>query len=690
MASTDVAVARVVKTACSICPQACGMNVHIENGRVVRVSGIADHPVNRGRLCPKGAVIADIACAPDRLRHPMKKVNGDWQQVSWDEALDIIAEKLTDIKEKSGARSFIYHMGEMRNGAIATARRFCDVYGTPNVISSDSMCIRTRGTVHRLTFGRGRFYDPKNARCVLVWGNNPDNSGFPQADYIDDARKNGAKLIVIDPRRTSIARRADILAQPRPGTDCALGLGILGVVIEERLYDSEFVAKWTTGFDKLVEHLKNYPLTEIERITWVPAETIRQIARMFATNGPATVVQGGNSLDQCTSGTQTNRVIAILEAITANVDVPGGLVKPGTVPLSPMRLPERLKEYPLGAEKYPFSYQVAGYVIGEGQAMVVPDVILSGQPYPIKAMFITGANLAITWPDATKMATALRALDFLVVMDLFMTETARMAHLVLPAATFLEADEIPTLPMLPRSRRWLMVQKKVVDLPECWPDIKFWLKLAHRMGYHTDFPWQNEQEVLDYMLKPTGLTLRELQEEKTGGVEFGFDRYRAYEKDGFPTPSGKVEIYSETMAKAGYGPLPAYVESPEGPLSNPEMFKEYPVILTTGGRYKEFLHSGHRNIARLRRIDPEPFAELHPQTAAKYGIAGDDVMVIENKRGRIEMKARLTEDIIPGVLHVPHGWPQANADVLTDGTPSDPVTGFPVLKQLLCRISKKA
>jgi len=693
ISASSVAESQIVKTVCFLCPQACGMNVYVEQGKVTKVEGMPEHPLNRGKLCSKAEAVVDFVYAPDRLRHPLKRENGDWKQISWDEALNIIVARLKEVKERYGARALVFHYGGAVAGAasLMMAERFCDVYGTPNILSADSLCIRIRGTAQRLTLGRGRFYDPQNASCILVWGNNPDNSGLPQAMHIWDSREKGAKLIVIDPRSTPIAKRADIHARPRPGTDCALALGLLNVIIGEKLYDSEFVDKWTVGFDKLAEHVKRHPLPEIEKITWVPTETIREIARIFATTKPATIVQGGNSLDQCASGAQTNRAITILEAITGNLDVPGGFVLTGTVPLSPFRVPGKTKELPLGADKYPFAYKVAGNVIGEGQEMILPEAILTGEPYPIKAMFISSSNLAVTFPNSLKMVEALKKLDFIVVTDLFMTPTARLAHLVLPVSSFLEKDEIPIFPNIDRNRRYIMLVKKVIEVPECWSDLKIWLELARRMGYSEYFPWKDEEEVIEYLLKPSGLTVKQLREDKPGGLSLGFDRYKEYEKRGrFPTPSGKVEIYSERMERFGYDPLPTYRESPEAPLSNPELAKEYPLILTTGARYEGYSHSRFRNIPRLLQLAPEPLAEIHPQTAAKYGIVDSEMAVVETRRGSIEIKTNVTEDIVPGVIHIPHGWAQANVDVLTDESPTDPVSGFPALHQLLCKIREKS
>ncbi|MBI4285768.1 MAG: molybdopterin-dependent oxidoreductase [Chloroflexi bacterium] len=682
---------RPITTVCQLCPQACGMDVYVENGRIVKVAGTPNHPVNWGHLCAKAAAVMDIEYAADRLTYPMKRVNGNFKRISWDEALDTIVAKLKKIQATDGPRATILYPGALF-GEIAgfgLARRFLDIYGSPNVFSGDSMCIRIRGTAHRLTFGRGRYYDPWHSKCILLWGNNPDNSGMPVGLRVWDARAKGAKLIVIDPRNIPIAKKADIHVRPRPGTDAALGLGILNVIINEGFYDEDFVARWTVGFDKLAEHVKQYPLSLVEKITWVPADKIREIARMFAANAPATIVQGGNSLDQCTSGAQTNRIISILEAITGNLDVPGGFVLTGVVPMNQLRLPERIKEIPPGSDKFPFSFEVAGYSYGEGQGMVMPDIILTEKPYRIRAMFVPGSNLVLTWPDAAKMVSALKKLEFLVVNEMFMTETAQLAHLVLPAASFLEKESLGILPNIDKNMRYVMLGKKVVEPPgECWGDLKYWLELSKRMGYQADVPWQTEEEVIDYLLKPAGLSVTMLRDEKPEGVSYGFPRYKEYEKKGFPTASGKVEIYSDLMAKYDYAPLPVYVESPEGPMSNPELAKEYPLTLTTGARYQEFTHSRQRNIPAFRKMVPGPVATVNTATAARYGIKNGDRIFVETKRGRIELEADVTEDILPETVHIAHGWPEANVNLLTDGSPVDPVSGFPSLHQLLCRIGK--
>jgi anaerobic selenocysteine-containing dehydrogenase len=683
---------KVVKTACQLCLGRCGINVHIKDGRIVRIEGMPEHPVSQGKICIKGRSLAEWVYSPNRLRHPMRRRNGEWEPISWDEALDTIASRLKELKEAHGARALAVCFGFifLTQGLIAAmdlVRRFTDIYGTPNVFSVDSMCYRHRLIAQILTGGRVFIADPENAKCILLWGHNPNNSNPPLAWRILDSKRKGAKLIVVDPRRTSLAKRADIHVQPRPGTDGALLLGILNVIISEGLCDKEFVVRWTVGLDSLAEHIKSYAPEKVERISWVTAETIREIARTYATIKPACIIQGTNTLDQQPSGIQNSRAVAILHAITGNLDIPGGYVTPPGLRENPMRLPDMLTDEALTVDKYPLFYEVLGRVFGEGQAMLLPDILLTGKPYPIKAMIISGSNPALNWPNSTKVGQALRKLDFLVVMDLFMTETAKLAHIVLPAATFLERLEVIDRYRLQFNLPYTMMRRKAVELEGPRPDLEFWMELARRMGYEEYFPWKSSEEIIDYSLEPSGLTVAQLEKE-TGGMFYGDTKYRGYEQRGFRTPTGKFEIYSETLEKMGYEPLPSHREPLESPISTPDLYREYPLILTTGARTLEYLHSQLRDVPRLHNRLPEPVAEIHPDTAVRYSVSDGDLVSVETKRGSVEIRVKVTEDIMAEVVSIPHGWAQANVNILTDETPADPVTGTPGLKALLCRIRK--
>lgn len=684
----------VIKTACQLCSGCCGMNVYVEDGRIVKVEGMPEHPANYGRLCPKGAAATDLVYSPHRLHYPMKREGGEWKRISWDEALDTIASKLEKVKREYGPQSAVVCMGMVQLtqgiGSQGLIRRFTDLYGTPNVFSVDSMCFRCRLVAHILTSGKYSIADPENAKCIIMWANNPDDSAPYYSWLMQRALAKKPKLIVVDPRRIALAKKADIHAQLRPGTDGALLLGLLHVIITESLYNAAFVEKYTVGFDQLAEHIKQYSPEKVAEITWVPAQTIRDIAHTFAANQPACIVEGTNPLDQQASGVHNSRAIVALECLTGSFEVAGGYVTTPSVRINDFRFPDKMQGTPIGLDKYPLFYGVFGRMFGESQGMLLPDLILSEDPYPIKAAIVSGSNLTVTWPNSSKVRRALEKLEFLVVSDLFLTETAKLAHIVLPAASFLERIDLVDMYRLMFPCPYVMLRKKVIEpVGESWADLKFWMELGKRMGYGEFFPWKEPEEALDWMLKPSGLTVQYLTETKPEGAFFGSIKYRIYEQKGFQTPTGKVELYSDTLAKLGHQPLPTFIEQPESPISQPALAKEYPLILTTGARILPFLHSQLRNIPRMRRRYPEALVEVHPDTASKYGVSDGDIVTISTKRGSIDIKAKVTTDILPGVLHIAHGWGDANVNILTDDTPADTIVGYPPLKGLLCRMRKK-
>ena len=679
----------VIKTDCILCVWGCGINAYVEGGKLVKVEGMTEHPLNQGVLCPRGKQLVDYIYSPDRLRYPMKRVNGGWERISWDEALDTIAGKLQQIKDKYGAHALAIYCGSIgvENYELAAfARRFRGAYGTPNFLSVESNCYRSRILAHQLTFGTFLLEEPEKAKCIILWGHDPDNSKLPLAMKIYEALDNGLSLIVINPNRTPLAKRG-IHIQIRPGTDCALALGMLNVIISENLYDKEFIEKYTVGFDKLKEHVKQYPPQKVEEITWVPASDIKKIAQIFAGAESASIIQGINSMDQHINGLQNSRAFSILQVVTGNIDVPGGWVAVPFPQLGSLHI--KVEEDPIGTAEHPLFYRLWGRTAPYGQAMYFADTVLTEKPYPIKALIVTGGNPALTLPDSTKTKQALEKLDFLVVIDLFMTETAEMADILLPACSFMERSGVGYVYAVTSSMPYIILRKRVIQpLGECWPDWKFWCELGRKMGYEDLFPWQTDEEVVEHWLKPTGLTIKQLTEQNPEGVFFADKKYDMCQKGEFRTPSGKIEIYSETLAEHGYDPLPVHIEPSQSPVSSPELAQEYPLILTTGTRVQEYTHTQFRNVPRLRQSAPEPIAEVHPDTATEYGIADGDIMAVETRKGEIKIKVRTTEDLLPKVVSIPHGWAQANVNLLTELEPRDPVTGYTQLKALLCRIKK--
>lgn len=682
----------VEKTNCGLCHMGCGMEVHIKDGKISQVKGLKENAFSKGFVCPKGRALAEYVYSPHRITKPMLRQGSGWKEISWDEAMNLIVDNLKKLQAAGEEKSLAITEGMplllSGSSTVAATHRFAHAFGTPNTFSCESYCYRARMLGYIATLGQFYVVDPVNAACMIVWASEPDNSSPPMGAQVWQGKKKGAKTVVINPRQTKLATKADHFLQPIPGTDGALMLAMMNVIIGEELYDKEFVSKYTVGFDELAEHVKNFTPEYAQEITTVNAEKIREIARMFATTKPACIIQGTHGLDPQASGFQNSRGIAILQAITGNIDVRGGFIQTPRLKVNMVAPTEELAEKPLGIDEFPILYGIYGRNFGEGQAMVMIDAILTGKPYPIKSMIVSAANPVITWPNSAAVEKALSKLDFLVVMEQFMTKTARMAHLVLPAATFVERNEISDYYSL-WGEPYIMMRKKILEYGECRSDLDFWIDLAKRMGYKEVFPWSDSVEMIDYMLEPSGLSYEALTNKYADGFVYGKQKYKKYEERGFKTPSGKIEIFSQTMKDLGLPPLPVYKDSLESKTKSPELAEKYPLVLTTGARRLYNAGSRFREIPSLRNKIPEALVEINPVTAQQYGVANGEMAVVENDRGKIEIKVNVTDTIMPGVIQIPHGWEEANVNYLTNNISEDEVTGYPVMKGLLCSIRKK-
>lgn len=660
-----------VRTVCRLCFARCRAILHVQDGRIEKVD-------EEGPLCPKGRALGDIVHAPDRLLHPLKRDGNGWRRVSWDEALGFIARRLEDIRQRYGPQALAIHAGHptVYYDIRDYIRRFGNLFGTPNLSSTGSQCHVARVIGNSLTCGSLAFPDYERTNCIVLWGCNPSSSNPYAMRAILNARKRGAKLIVIDPRVTPLVSNADVHLQLRPGTDRVLALGILHTIVRERLYDRDFVAQWTLGFDRLEEALQLYDPERVQGMTGVPADLIRQAARLYSSTRPACIVQG-NALEHHTDGVQAIRAISILQAVSGNLDVPGGsVINPGyhLADIGPeARKPETRA---IGADVYPLYYEFTK----QAQANLLAGAILEGRPYPIRGMIVVGANSVLTFPNSRKVREALGKLEFLAVMDHFLTETAEQADIILPAATFLERTELCDLGAHRPLPRLALISAAIPEQGEAWPDWRFWFELARRMGYGEYFPWKDIKEAIAFRLKPLGITIEQL-ERKPDGIPCGTERYRKYEEKGFATPSGKVEIYSERLERLGYDPLPT-CRIGEG--------LEKTIILSTGARVSEYIHSRFRNIPSLRRRRPEPLAEISSQMAQELGLNGGDRVTVKTETGKIEIKVKVNNDVVREAVFVPHGWNEVNANVLTDDRALDLISGFPSLRSVPCAMERKA
>jgi anaerobic selenocysteine-containing dehydrogenase len=669
----------LAKTICRLCQSSCGIDAHVEDGKLVKVSAMKEHPVHK--LCVKAPAIPDWLYSPQRATHPLKKVNGGWQQTSWDDALSIIADKLDSIKAEYGAKSLVVHLGEPLVGTAVPrlAIRFCSLFGTPNYTSGASLCFIAKAIGHGLAIAQRMFPlapSYKKTKCIVVWGRNPGQSKIGEEFDVLAAQKRGAKLIVVDPRATPLAKQANLHIQIKPGTDCLLALALMNVIIAEGWYDKDFVENWSLGFDKLKKHVRSYSPEAVAETTGVPAAKIRRFAKMYATTKPATITQGV-SLDHCINGVQNSRAIAILIAITGNIDIAGGNTYDFPLPQTSLRVKGRVKvEEVIGAD-----YPIFNKFVGETSAMPVADAILTGKPYPVKALIVQGCNPVLTWPDSHKVKQALEKLELLVVSDLFLTETAEMADIFLPAAAFLEGKLV--MDYATKGVPLLIMGQKAIEPPgEAKEDWQLWAELGKKMGYADYFPWRDMDELFDYLLKTSGITVEQLKQ-NPGGIFYGdYDQRRKYEEGGFATSSGKLEIFSPTLAAYGYDPLPTFT-----PIEEPTA--DYPFTLISGTRTIAYTHSQYRDIKRLKKLVPEPLVEINPADASKLGITDGEMVVVESARGSIKLKAKVTSDVPPTVISLQHGWKEANANLLTDNQPCDPISGYPAFKTTPCRVRKE-
>jgi len=709
-----MAVTRVVKSVCGLCAGNCGVLVTVENGKAVAIRGDPESPLNRGALCPIGQASLEYLYHPDRLTRPLRRVGerggGEWQQISWDEALNLTAEALNKVKQEDGPEAVMMVHGSAKGSMDTHLVRLANAFGTPNVVCSDYVCHVPRMLAAELTFGffPGADYGYPPA-CLISWGANDAETHFSRHSSLVQAVKKGAKLIAIDPRETEVTKMADLWLRVRPASDLALALAMINVIINEGLYDKDFVAKWTVGFDKLKAHIQDYPPEKVAEITWVPADSIVKAARLYARSRSGHI-EWGNALDQNLNSFQAARAISILMAISGNLGVPGGEIEShgsgfrfedtessesgvlgrwsAQLELRD-RIPREKRQSRVGADLNmlpDFRYVLPHSVI---------RCILEGVPYRIHAAFIQASNPLSSWPDAGQTYEALRKLDFLAVSDMFMTPTAALADIVFPVASYLEFDGV----QMPPNGAVVQLQRKVAQIGECRSDHEIINALAKRLGLAAYF-WDSIDDFWDAILKPVGLTFEEFK--KIGlftGKEKQPDKYRRYEQNGFRTPSGKVELYSSRLKEWGFDPLPFYHEPPETPYSDPELAKEYPLILTSW-KLRPYRHSGGRQIGSLRNSHPEPVTMIHPETAGKLGITEGDWVYIETSRGRIRQKAVLTDSIDPRVVGVDYGWwfpergaselygwAESNVNVLTsDKPPFNREMGSANLRGFLCKV----
>jgi anaerobic selenocysteine-containing dehydrogenase len=674
----------------------CALLVGVKDNRIVQVKGDPEGFLNKGYTCFKGRVSPDRLSHPDRLKHPLKRVGerggGKWQRISWEEALAETSENLTKIKEKFGARAVGFGMGMPKGLEHFVLIRLANIFGSPNVIASQDVCHAPREITGVHTCG---FYPVADlhhpTELILLWASNVSstNEEGQIASLFYEQLKRGAKLVVVDPRRTDLAEKADLWLQLRPGTAQALALGFINVIVRESLYDKAFVEKYAYGFEDLARSVERYTPERVAEITWVPADLIQRAARMYAEARPA-ALQWGNPIEHDIHVFDATRSLVCLMAVCGNLDVAGGNVNARDPEVMGLRefvradlIPEKRKE------------MISAHHKVIPRFMTIPPAyfrkaVLENDPYPVRGFYGMCTNPLVAWADSKTTYQAFMNLDFVAVAEIFMTPTASVADIVFPVAHQFEMNDIGHYGI---GHGMILARPKIVDPPEeCWPDIKIMNELGKRIS--PPQYWHEDHETfLDDLLKPAGLTYREFAAK---GYLKGPDRFKLYEKEGFRTPTGKVELKLSTAEKFGLKPLPEFAGLPE------EEDPDYPLVLISA-KSRYYLMSSYRWVDKLRERRPRPTVEIHPDTATRYGIGDGEEVVIETKYGEITQTARVTDMVHPRVISAALGWwfpegdpkeqfewRKSNFNMLTSVGKVGKEFGTPNLKNLPCRIRKKA
>ena len=677
-----------VRSLCGLCHTNCGILVHLEDGKVSRIEGDPEHPANRGALCPKAQTLKPTLESEQRLTYPRMKTKKGLTRVSWDEALAFAAEKLMKIKSEDGPGSLIRCSGApVTYSARDGFQQLAGLYGSPNRTGSGNLCHVPRAIAFNDAFGGRPEPDFEKSNLVIFWASNPINTtrftGYTACDgfnrIIPRLKARGAKIIVIDPVRAEIVDHADNWVRPNIGTDTALGLAMAHTMIEEGIYNRSFVEKWLSHFDEIKRHVAPFTPVWAETITGVPADSIKALARRYATADGA-IILDGNGFDMHTNGVDMARTVCLLIALTGNLDKPGGNV---FMPFARQNSLPTVKPAikPMGWNRFPLFPEVPFPVFKEA--------MLNGNPGHPRAMIVLHANPVLIQANQERTKQALQKLDFLMVVDIFPTATTEIADLVLPAAADLEALDYRAYSSTEGG--FLALREKVAEpLGESRSVFEMEYALAEKMGLGKDYPFRDSEEWINYALKPTNLTVGDLRRE---GLIFATPpiAYHKHQKGGFGTPSGKIECYSERFKNAGRGALPVF-EPPFEDATTDAGRKKFSLIATSR-RPAELVHTKLANLPTPGRGDLEPSVKMNSFDAQARGIRQGEMAEVESRNGKIRLKAVVTDDVVPGLVSIDFGWGnptdnKASMNKLTRDDVWDPVSGGYPNRYTPCEVKK--
>ena len=702
-----------IPSTCWECSTTCGGLLDVRNDRVVDIRPNRNHPGSRGAFCAKGIrALPHWTYGERRVLHPLKRSgargDGNWQQLSFDAAMDEVAEKLLRVHQRDGPLAIAGAVSGAFFSRGAIMALLMRALGSPNWMINQDLCGGCRGVSDKVTgLGITGSEDIDHARVALVVGRNAYAADPVQWRALNAMKSRGGRLVVIDPNATPASKRADIWLRPRPGTDAAIALAMIHVMVSEKRYDAQFVNDHCIGFDQLEARANRYPPSVAAELTGVSAQDIVRAARCYA-DGPSVFISG-HGIDAFSAGFQTFRAFHCLVAISGNVERTGGNLrncKPqgmlnylDVIHHPRFQLPAQTAQLTLGAQQYPLWAGPSGWQTACHNPTVI-DAVLTSKPYPVRALYISGVNIAVTYPNPRRTIEALRSVDALVVAAHDINPTSAWADIVLPKTTTLEEEEVQIQPRAPCVS---YTQPAHPPLGEARCDVEIASALLDRLSPHIDInrdllPWHSQREFNRFLLGESDIDLETLATQGYASFE------RPPPNTTFNTPSGKIELYSAHLASLGHDPLPDFVPPAAG-LVEDSVKDQYPLLLLTGERDKNYHHSRFRDQHWLREQTPHPVLRVHPATLVTLGITDGEWVEITtmNGPGTFQAVVESTDRVPPEVVATGMGWwyPEAQAPwfglfevnvnaALSYGGPYDPVVGSPDSRGLRCRIERMA
>lgn len=642
-----------IRTNCKFCGQQCALLVDLDgSGNVEKIRPDS----SEGTVwCATGRNGLNLMNHQERVRMPLKRTGGrgenQWKEISWEEAFEEIGRRFKDAVDTYGPNTFLGIRGFNKPYFNMIYERFMNTIGTVNSMGAANMCHAASMNAAKETFGF--MLNPritKDTKFVVLWGANPYNTNKALAASIQKACANGAKLIVVDPCNTQHAKKADIWIPLKPGTDIFLALGMVNLIIRRKWYDEAYIEKCTYGFEKLKDHVKDYSLEKTAEITGVSEEVIEAAAKMTALGGPG-VFEVGNAMDHNLDGFQKSRAVDILMAVTGNVDKEGAAVARGMMSAKQVQQRKQITRSELCPYNDPEKRkQIIGYQdhfldnFNESSGKALADTLNTGKPYPIKVLYVQGGNPAMIWENREELVKAFCKLDFMVVSDFFITPTAMLADIILPAAVYMEYESVRV-----DGKDSIYYCPNFVPDATAKSDLEIINEMAKAMGYKEEF-WDTMDDFWNTYLEPFGITIEEVREkkvieseEKPKSVVCG-----KYRENGFPTKSGKINLYSDKMEEKGNAPLPVYCEYNK-------VSSQYP-YLSTNYKSEHFYHTAGRQIQEQREKEPNPIAFVSSDIAKERDLNDGDWILVATEAGEVRQEVRIDDKMASGTVALAHGW----------------------------------